>query len=279
MAAKRAQSQASVVNTNVVFVSDQTLIQDAVKIMVERKISSLLVTDSEDSVVGIITERDIVQKFTLLEMPDKLTHVVNTIMNRPVIFVSLANLDHDIARLHIEKRIRHFPVLQGAEPRRENVVGILSVTDILRRYLETYYDAPKLAAGPGLKLPEQPEGHRRLYVLAKTPAIAEPYLTIFARLGMKTAFVADFARFVGEATAADALLFDLDGYFPRELSNPLVMARKFRGDVIMATSNLALLTGMRRFLDKSHQDILVKPIDFSYGHWLLTNKWLGRKAS
>jgi hypothetical protein len=46
----------------------------------------------------------------------------------------------------------------------------------------------------------------------------------------------------------------------------------------MATSNLALVAGLQRFL-KERQVVLVKPIDFSYCHWLFAHQWLKRQVA
>ncbi len=124
------------INTRPLFVHRDTTIDAAVHVMIDAGVSSILIHDDRRLVVGILTERDIVRKFTLLDLDLKWGKTVGTIMTRPVAFVRLAHIEEDVVRLHFDLGLRHFPVLLNGPATTDNVIGIVTVTDVCRGYLE-----------------------------------------------------------------------------------------------------------------------------------------------
>lgn len=99
-----------VINSKLLFVSHKSTIRETVLLMRQEQKSSVLVFDDQDKVVGIVTERDIVQKFTPIDYELKSDMLINTLMTRPVKFVRLAFLYEDMNRLHLQHGLRHFPL-------------------------------------------------------------------------------------------------------------------------------------------------------------------------
>jgi CBS domain-containing protein len=261
-----------VISSNVAFVTGETLIRDVVVLMTERNISSVLVKNEAEEIIGIITERDIVQKFTLLDVSDKLTRMSNVIMSRPVVFVRLDDIPNGVIDLHLRMKIRHFPVLSAAEPIVANVAGILSITDIARSFLAArgHDSNPALAPLAAADLGHAP---RQLLILAK-PASAGFFSSLFTRLGYNTQILAEPSVQLGaERQQPRPLLFDMDGFETQELRNLIKMTKQYRGALILATSNPQIVQLFKRHLDPTHQDIFMKPIDISYVDWLITHKW------
>jgi len=124
----------TLINTSVVYAHRDDSISDVVRLMNQRSVSSVLIYDDK-SVVGILTERDIIRKFVLLDLDLKWGKKVVTIMSFPVSYVRLSHLEQDVIRLHFQHRMRHFPVVAGDDMRLENVVGMITVTDVCRQYL------------------------------------------------------------------------------------------------------------------------------------------------
>ena len=97
----------------------------AAKKMVEGGFGCLLVT-RKGSVVGIVTERDLVRKVLAKnEDPNKIK--LEDIMSQPVITIGPSMQVGDASKLMSEKRIRRLPVIDGGL-----LVGIVTTTDIAR---------------------------------------------------------------------------------------------------------------------------------------------------
>jgi len=110
---------------NIEQISGEETILTAAQRMTDKQIGALLVTESS-TMVGIVTERDLIQKAMAYNHDPK--HVyVNSIMNQPLIGIDINRTVHDASDLMAEKWIRHLPVTENG-----NIVGILSVRDLIR---------------------------------------------------------------------------------------------------------------------------------------------------
>ena len=98
---------------------------DALKLMAEKSIGALVVTEGEQ-VVGIITERDYARKVILLARSSKDTPV-HAIMTSSVMYVRFDNTTEECMRLMTENRLRHLPVMDGAR-----LVGLVSIGDLVK---------------------------------------------------------------------------------------------------------------------------------------------------
>jgi CBS domain-containing protein len=98
---------------------------EAVELMVEKNVGSLLVTDSSD-VAGIVTERDYLRRVALEGRTDAETSV-REIMSSPLIVVTPETLIEECMALMTNKRIRHLPVVDAGE-----VAGIISIGDLVK---------------------------------------------------------------------------------------------------------------------------------------------------
>ena len=98
---------------------------DALKLMAEKSIGALVVTEGEQ-VVGIITERDYARKVILLARSSKDTPV-HAIMTSSVMYVRSDNTSEECMRLMTENRMRHLPVMDGAR-----LIGIVSIGDLVK---------------------------------------------------------------------------------------------------------------------------------------------------
>ena len=262
-------SQYPLINRNVVFVDSSMLIQEAVTMMVDRKIGSVLVKEHE-KLVGILTERDIVRKFTLLDLKDKLQRQVNTIMSRPILWVHEATLIDDIKRLYLEKKIRHFPVLYGDDPLVSAVVGIVSISDFFKYNLIH-------SAKEQLALHQKQQVQQALIPLAvfvKNPTYLPLYQEHLNPKRLKIDKIEDFNAFIREKASENIpLLFDLDGFSDLELKKYIPVLQNYKGLVIMTTSNPNLAIPLKRHAKSKTQSIVLKPVDFEYCSWFIGDRW------
>lgn len=124
----------SIINRRPLVVRGDSPITDAVRLMISKKISSILIINDVRDIIGIVTERDILRKISTLDIDLKLSRPIRTIMSRPVKFVSESTLLLDIKLLHHNHHCRHFPVLinKDGPANLDNLAGIVSTTDIFR---------------------------------------------------------------------------------------------------------------------------------------------------
>ncbi|MHC4125986.1 MAG: formate/nitrite family transporter [Planctomycetota bacterium] len=104
---------------------DKTVVE-AVEAMKRHSVGSVLVGESDDKVVGIVSEADIVRKVLAAgEKPD--TVKVEEIMSSPLISVDVKTSIYSIYNTMTEHRIRHLVITDQGQK-----VGFVSVKDLLR---------------------------------------------------------------------------------------------------------------------------------------------------
>lgn len=139
--------------TPVVSVRDDANLREVARIMVERDIGSVLVTDARGDLVGIVTEKDFIAKehqipFSTLVMPrlfeewvDKgsLEEIyrkaerirVTQVMSRPVRTVTEDQPMEDVVQIMLQHGVKRVVVVRGTKP-----VGIVAHRDVLRMAVE-----------------------------------------------------------------------------------------------------------------------------------------------
>ncbi|MCI2414500.1 MAG: CBS domain-containing protein [Candidatus Aramenus sp.] len=106
-------------------VEANTSIQEVCKLMVERGVGSVLVTE-QGQPKGIFTDRDAVRAFAMGFSPSDEVRLVSTMGNLEVI-----DMDDDVLKaieIMTKKKIRHLPVKDDEG----NIIGMLSILDASR---------------------------------------------------------------------------------------------------------------------------------------------------
>ncbi|MFQ5939652.1 MAG: CBS domain-containing protein [Alphaproteobacteria bacterium] len=107
-----------------------TTIAELVRTLTLERIGAAVVTGDEGTVVGIISERDIVHGLSE-HGADLLNMRVGELMTPTVVTCRPEQSLEDIMREMTSSRIRHLPVLQDGE-----MVGIISIGDVVKNRLE-----------------------------------------------------------------------------------------------------------------------------------------------
>jgi NADH-quinone oxidoreductase subunit F/NADP-reducing hydrogenase subunit HndC len=108
----------------VVTITKDSIATEAVKLMAEKNISDVMVIDSDDKLIGIFTERDVVRCVHKKISLDKET--VGNLMTRKITkFTPSTELSAAIA-VAAKEKIRHLPVLDG-----DKIVGIVTYRDLV----------------------------------------------------------------------------------------------------------------------------------------------------
>jgi CBS domain-containing protein len=116
-----------IMTTNVVTIAASALVSEAIGLMRSNKIHSLIIKPrASEKGYGILTEADIAYKVIAIgEDPKALK--VSDIMTKPCIVVPPDMTVENAAKLFANNRLHRAPVIK------DDLLGILSVTDILRK--------------------------------------------------------------------------------------------------------------------------------------------------
>ncbi|MBW4537333.1 MAG: CBS domain-containing protein [Pleurocapsa minor HA4230-MV1] len=117
---------ADIMTTSVFMIDSLATVAEAIALMQDKKVRSLIVEPSEDGAYGIVTETDIIYKVATQDV-DPESVMIYQIMTKPCIVVN-PDLDlKNVARLFAETGISRAPVIQ------EHLRGIISVTDLIMK--------------------------------------------------------------------------------------------------------------------------------------------------
>ncbi|RZJ78968.1 MAG: CBS domain-containing protein [Flavobacterium sp.] len=106
-------------------VKQNATVLDALKVMTDKNISSLLVMEN-DELLGIFTERDYARKIILQGKSSKETLITEAMTPSPITVNLTDSIDHCM-QIMTERHIRHLPVVNGSE-----VAGMVSIGDVVK---------------------------------------------------------------------------------------------------------------------------------------------------
>lgn len=109
----------------VLTIAPDATVYDAIKLMGEKNVGALLVTE-HDKIVGIFTERDYARKIALRGHSSRDTPV-RDIMSSPVMYVSPSQTNEECMALMTDNRLRHLPVLDQGR-----LIGVISIGDLVK---------------------------------------------------------------------------------------------------------------------------------------------------
>lgn len=110
---------------DIISVTAETSVLDAIKLMAEKTIGSLLIMQG-DELKGIMTERDYARKVIIKGRSSESTEV-GEIMTTDVCSASSQHTVNDCMALMTKRKIRHLPVIDDG-----TVVGMLSIGDLVQ---------------------------------------------------------------------------------------------------------------------------------------------------
>ena len=116
-------------NNETFSIAPSATVWDAIKLMTEKGVGALLVTDNE-ALVGIMSERDYLKKVALMGRASQTT-AVSEIMTPNPFTVSPREDMEACMELMTEKRIRHLPVVDDGK-----LIAMISIRDLLESTME-----------------------------------------------------------------------------------------------------------------------------------------------
>ena len=125
--------------TVVLTVGPAHTLREASRLMSARRVGAAIVSDSDHSGIGILTERDILDSVGAGQNPD--TETVGQHRTNDLVFAAPDWTLEQAAQAMVRGNFRHLIVIDGGE-----VTGLLSMRDIVRSWTSSAALAPVAAA-------------------------------------------------------------------------------------------------------------------------------------
>ena len=109
----------------VITIKPGTLVSDAARILAERRIGGLVVSEDGKQIQGILSERDIVRSLAVRGATCLSDRIDDMMTRNPVCCASGDTSDQVLTRM-TEGRFRHMPVVEDGE-----LVGIVTIGDVV----------------------------------------------------------------------------------------------------------------------------------------------------
>lgn len=114
--------------TSVWTISPQATVLEALRLMAEKNVGALLVTEGEQ-VAGIFSERDLARSVALKGRTAEDT-LVSQVMTARVIYVRPGQSMEECMALMTDKHIRHLPVMEN-----DRLIGVISIGDVVKEII------------------------------------------------------------------------------------------------------------------------------------------------
>jgi len=102
---------------------------DIAKKLTVKRIGSIVITDDAGSIVGIVSERDVIHALAMGGQ-DSLGWHVSKVMTRQVVTCDEADTIERLMGMMTSRRFRHLPVVTDG-----NLAGIVSIGDVVKRHI------------------------------------------------------------------------------------------------------------------------------------------------
>ncbi|MFP4547533.1 MAG: CBS domain-containing protein [bacterium] len=127
-------------NSELIKISADKPVFDAVRLLNKHKIGSLLVMNPDKKLEGILTERDILFKCLNNDRDNKNTKVSEIMTPKDKLIIGTAEDTLSYAmKVMTNKRIRHLPIVD-----KEKVIGLVSIGDVIKAVLDQSENEVKL---------------------------------------------------------------------------------------------------------------------------------------
>lgn len=120
---------------NVISIAPDASVFEAIKVMSDESIGSLVVLDENGKLTGIVTERDYARKVIVMGRSSKDTRVAE-IMTADVLTASSDHTVNACMEIMTERKIRHLPVVED-----DQVIAMVSIGDLVQAIIADQQEA------------------------------------------------------------------------------------------------------------------------------------------
>ena len=123
-------------------VAESASTQDTARIMNDKKVSSLVILDEDNNPVGLVTERDLVRKVCINDLPTN--RVTNKeIMSSPLITIDSESSATTATDLMLKNNVRHLLVIDNESKDNNQLIGIITPLDLVKYEEDTHDEGRK----------------------------------------------------------------------------------------------------------------------------------------
>jgi CBS domain-containing protein len=115
---------------DVVIIAPEATIRSAIDLMKRERVGALVVVDEEQRLLGVVSERDIIQNLDF-EGANMLGARVYTVMRTDGPVAKLEDTVQSVMQVMTATRARHVPVVEYGHP-----IGIVSIGDVVKSRLD-----------------------------------------------------------------------------------------------------------------------------------------------
>lgn len=115
--------------TNVATIQPHRTLTEAIMMLAEKRIGALVVSDASKTVLGILSERDIIRALAEDDLK-ALSRPVSAYMTAHVITCKPDAAINDVMEIMTDGKFRHIPVVAGGQ-----LAGIVSIGDVVKSRL------------------------------------------------------------------------------------------------------------------------------------------------
>lgn len=117
----------SLIKRECITITENSTISDLTNLLTLNDIGAVVVVNSNNKAIGIVSERDVIKNYNTNHK-----HIKN-IMTKNLISCDLTISSTSLLEIMNKSKVRHIPIIDKSE-----LLGIVSIGDVVKRLIETY---------------------------------------------------------------------------------------------------------------------------------------------
>ena len=117
----------SLIKRKCITIREDSTISDLANILTLNNIGAVVVVDSNNKAIGIVSERDVIRNY------NKNYNGIKNIMTNKLISCDLSISSTSLLEIMNKNKVRHIPIIN-----KDELLGIVSIGDVVKRLIETY---------------------------------------------------------------------------------------------------------------------------------------------
>ena len=117
----------SLIKRECITITENSTISDLTNLLTLNDIGAVVVVNSNNKAIGIVSERDVIKNYS------KNYNNIKNIMTNKLISCDLSISSTNLLEIMNKNKVRHVPIIKDNE-----LLGIVSIGDVVKRLIETY---------------------------------------------------------------------------------------------------------------------------------------------